>query len=174
MEFRAQLRPVTEDDLTVVETMLSDATVMGPFNWSGWPDPRQTRRDWDSNGLLSPRHSMLMVVDDEVRLGFVSWHGVEPDSPRYWQIGINLLPEARGQGYGTEAQLLLVRYLFATSALPRVEACTEPENRPEQRSLEKTGFSWEGTRRRASFRNGAWRDEVVYSILRDEVDLPGD
>jgi Acetyltransferase (GNAT) domain len=45
-----------------------------------------------------------------------------------WEIGIVLLPEARGRGYGTQAQRLLARYLFAHTTVHRIWAGTEVDN----------------------------------------------
>jgi RimJ/RimL family protein N-acetyltransferase len=113
-----------------------------------------------------------MVVKGEDRLGFVTWHKV-PSTPAcyYWNIGIALLPEARGHGYGTQAQRLLARYLFAHTTVYRIEAATEVGNVAEQRALEKAGFTREGVLRGVGWRDGAHRDGVWYSILR--TDQPG-
>jgi RimJ/RimL family protein N-acetyltransferase len=83
-----------------------------------------------------------------------------------WNIGINLIPEGRGQGFGPEAQRGLAERLFATTDANRVEAMTDVENNAEQRALEKAGFVREGVLRGAQFRAGAWHDLVVYSLLR--------
>jgi hypothetical protein len=47
-----------------------------------------------------------------------------------------LAAEFRGRGYGSQAQQLLVRYLFAHTQVNRVEAITEAGNVAEQRALE--------------------------------------
>ncbi len=110
-----------------------------------------------------------MVVRGTERLGFVAWRQVRPTrTTTYWNMGINLLPEARGQGVGTEAQRQLVHYLFANTTVVRIEADTEAGNIPEQRALEKVGFTREGVLRSIAFRDGQWRDGVRYSILRGE------
>lgn len=54
------------------------------------------------------------------------------------RIGIVLLPEHRGKGYGTAAQRRLARYLFDTT-VQRVEAGTDAEDIAEQRALERAG-----------------------------------
>jgi RimJ/RimL family protein N-acetyltransferase len=72
---------------------------------------------------------------------------------------------------GTQAQRLLVRYLFAHTQVNRIEAITEITNRAEQRALEKAGFTREGVLRGSTFRRGRWHDQVIYSVLRDEVAL---
>ena len=90
-----------------------------------------------------------------------------------WQgrSGIELIPEARGHGYGSEAQAQLAAYLFATSDVNRVEAATDLENVAEQRSLEKAGFRREGVLRGSQFRAGRYHDLVYYAILREDIGL---
>ena len=88
-----------------------------------------------------------------------------------WAIGIGLAPECRGRGYGSVAQRVLARYLFAHTQVNRIEATTEITNVAEQRALEKAGFTREGILRGATFRQGRWHDQVIYSVLRDEVKL---
>jgi RimJ/RimL family protein N-acetyltransferase len=83
-----------------------------------------------------------------------------------WQIGIELIPSARGQGLGTEAQRLIADWLFVTTPANRVEASTDVDNLPEQRSLEKAGYRREGVARGAQFRGGAYHDLVYYARLR--------
>jgi RimJ/RimL family protein N-acetyltransferase len=112
------------------------------------------------------------VVRGADRLGFVSWYKV-PATPGcyYWNIGIALLPEARGKGHGSQAQRMLAKYLFAHTTVQRIEAATEVGNVAEQRALEKAGFTREGVHRSVGWRDGAYRDGVWYSMLR--TDQPG-
>jgi RimJ/RimL family protein N-acetyltransferase len=44
-------------------------------------------------------------------------------------------------------------------------------NVAEQRALEKAGFTREGILRGTTFRQGRWHDQVMYSVLREEVVL---
>jgi RimJ/RimL family protein N-acetyltransferase len=167
---RVMLRPVKEDDLPVLDRFLMEPEASGPFEWHGWWDPGRFRRGWDENGLLGADAGYLMVVRGADRLGFVAWRKVVTSRGSFcWNMGILLLPEARGRGYGTEAQRQLVRYLFAHTQVVRIEADTEITNIAEQRALEKAGFTREGVLRSYGFRDGRWRDGVLYSILRDEV-----
>jgi len=102
-------------------------------------------------------------------VGTVSWrtvrYGPNPESAA-WNIGISLIPEARGQGFGTEAQRVLADHLFATTPVRRVEAMTDIENEAEQRSLEKAGFAREGVLKGSQYRRGGWHDLVVYARIR--------
>lgn len=87
-----------------------------------------------------------------------------------WNIGIKLLPAARGRGLGPTAGRLLIDYLFDTTELGRVEAYTEEANVAGQRGLEKIGFQREGIMRGVHLRGGKQRDLVLYSLLRSDLE----
>jgi RimJ/RimL family protein N-acetyltransferase len=119
------------------------------------------------------RTSLFSVLDAETGdlLGGVSWHAVDYGgtvSCSAWNIGIGLLPAARGRGIGTIAQRLLVEHLLATTELDRIEASTDVENVAEQRALEKAGFRREGVLRGAQLRGGVRRDLVHYGLVRSD------
>jgi len=84
-----------------------------------------------------------------------------------WTLGIGLFPRARGHGVrhpGTPgAGALPVR------AHHRAPDRGRHRNRQHRRAeaLEWAGFSREGVQRGIRWR-GAWRDEVLYSILRTD------
>jgi RimJ/RimL family protein N-acetyltransferase len=120
------------------------------------------------------RSSLLSVLDEGTGelLGGVSWHAVDYGgtvSCSAWNIGIGLLPEARGRGVGTRAQRLLVEHLLATTELDRIEASTDVDNIAEQRALEKAGFRREGVLRGAQLRGGIRRDLVHYGLVRGDL-----
>lgn len=165
---RIALCPVREDDLAVLERLTQDPEATGEFAWFGWQDPRRYRRRWAEDGLLG-EDGALMVVRGEERLGFVAWNRRQVNRTSYcFAMGIAMLPESRGQGYGTEAHRLLTRYLFAHTTVHRIEADTEVDNLAECRALETAGFTREGVMRGAGWRDGAWRDGVRYAVLRTD------
>jgi RimJ/RimL family protein N-acetyltransferase len=164
------LRPVAEDDLPVLEKLTWDPAVAGEFAQFGWFDTQLWRRRWAEDRLIGETGGVLMVVRGDERLGFVNWRR-KPTTPAafHWEMGIALLPDARGRGYGTVAHQLLTRYLFAHTTVHRIEAATEVGNVAEQRTLEKAGFIREGVLRGIGWRDGAWRDGVLYSLLRTDL-----
>jgi RimJ/RimL family protein N-acetyltransferase len=190
MDSGIELRPVAESDLPVIYRLTSAPDATGEHEWFGWQDQWRYRRLWEADGLLNDDRGVLMVQHGgESRtqtpadrsedaspptevLGFVSWSKRPTARTSFcWNLGIALLPEARGRGYGTAAQRALVKYLFLHSQVNRIEARTEVTNFAEQRALEKAGFTREGVTRGAAFQGGRWRDGVVYSVLRSEVEL---
>ncbi|WP_089107477.1 GNAT family N-acetyltransferase [Streptomyces hyaluromycini] len=172
------LRPAREDDLPLLERFLFDPEAASHFQWFGWRDTDRFRRRFAESGLLGPDGGQLIVDASDGAasggpFGFVSWHQLTTGpTSSCWSAGIALAPEARGRGIGTRAQLLLVRYLFAHTPVQRIQADTDAENIAEQRALEKAGFTREGVMRSLVFRDGRWRDSVLYAVLRDDP-LPG-
>ncbi len=123
--------------------------------------------------MLDEQRGELLIerLADGARIGTIGWHAVwngPTPASRCWNIGISLVPEARGHGFGGEAQRMVAEHLFATTDANRVEASTDADNMAEQRALEKAGFVREGVARGAQFRAGAQHDLVTYSRLRDD------
>ncbi|NUR60793.1 MAG: GNAT family N-acetyltransferase [Catenulispora sp.] len=168
------LRHFTLDDCTVLEanpaTMDSDR-----FSFFGLPVPGRMRRRVES-GEAHPKpgevHGLLVVEAEGVCIGFVSWHpqNYGPINAPTANFGIGLIPSARGKGYGTEAQKVLVDYLFQTTTVNRVEASTDVENIAEQRSLEKAGLLREGVVRGAHYREGRYNDMALYALTRPDYE----
>jgi [ribosomal protein S5]-alanine N-acetyltransferase len=150
---------------------------LGEFEFSGYSDPQRWRREWEEDGMIGEDRSTLAVdVADGAFAGMVGWRpvitgadrGVPRRSPSSLETGIALLPEFRGRGYGSAAQMKLVDYLFAYTPVHRIQAVTAHGNVAEQRSLEKAGFRRDGVLREVGMLGGQWVDAVVYSILRDD------
>jgi aminoglycoside 6'-N-acetyltransferase len=166
------LRPVTREDLALLDGWANDREFTSEYNDFGLVPPDLYSQRFVEDGMLSERQSTLLIVlHDGVVVGDVQYHpavyGPNAGS-RAYNIGISIHAAYRGKGYGAEAQRLLAAYLFATQPVMRVEASTDITNVAEQRSLEKAGFTREGVLRKAQWRGGQWHDLVVYSKLRGE------
>ncbi|MEV4544533.1 GNAT family N-acetyltransferase [Micromonospora echinaurantiaca] len=84
----------------------------------------------------------------------------------YGHLGIALVPEARGQGYGTEVIQLLCRYGFRNRNLRRLELETLASNTAMRRTAEACGFTHEGTQREREYDGDGFADFVLYGLLR--------
>ena len=171
-----RLRPVTEADLSMFRRFVVEPGLIG-LDWSGFRDPKAIQRRFDTDSYLGDDDGRLIVdVTAEAESGTEST-GLVSYRRRYygaqafcWEIGIALLPQWRGQGIGWRAQAIFSSYLFENTPVQRIEAATHAENTPEQRSLEKAGFTLEGVIRAAEYRAGQWRDGYLYSRLRTDPD----
>ncbi len=164
---QVRLRPVEEHDLTRLVRLFWDPEAPGEYQWFGFRvnKARDIERRWRDDGLIGAESSFLAVeLEDGTCAGWVNWRAVT-GTPNF-EIGIALFPDHRGHGIGTRAQRQLVGYLFDTTTVNRVQAATELDNVAEQRSLERVGFRREGVQRGLYFRAGAWRDSVMYGLVR--------
>ena len=172
---RVRLRDVTLADADLLDAWAADSALQGGFNDFGVAADPTPRDVLEKGPLRNERNGFLMVerVADGVPIGSVGWHrvsyGPNPESAA-WNFGIDIIPEARGQGFGSEAQRLLAAWLFEHTDANRVEASTDIENVAEQRALEKAGFTREGIARGAQFRAGGHRDLITYARVRDDAD----
>jgi RimJ/RimL family protein N-acetyltransferase len=171
-----RLREATPEDAPLVDARDADPAMAGEFNDLGQPAPKPlAERLVNGKRMVTPERGRLLIerIDDGAVIGEVSWHPVmygPNEQSRALNIGAALYPDARGHGFGTEAQRLLAELLLEQFAIERVEASTDVDNIAEQRSLDKAGFTREGVIRRAQYRAGGYHDLVGYSFVRDDLE----
>jgi RimJ/RimL family protein N-acetyltransferase len=167
-----RLVDVTPETLEMLEALRR--TEVGGFNdFGSVSGPATAEPAFVDGRLRNEAGGRFFVVRraDDARVGSIQYRAVSygpGTASRAWMLGIDLIPEARGQGLGTDAQRILAAWLFETTDANRVEASTDVANRAEARALEKAGFTREGLVRGAQFRAGAYHDLVLYGRLRSD------
>ena len=73
--------------------------------------------------------------------------------------------DAQGNGYGTEALIVFLNWLFTHRGMHRVWLTVNAENARAIHTYEKVGFVREGIFRERYFRDGAFRDEIIFGML---------
>jgi ribosomal-protein-alanine N-acetyltransferase len=73
-----------------------------------------------------------------------------------------------GRGIATMAVQEMIRFGFKHLDINRIFASTYAYNPASMRVLEKNGFVKEGIARKAVFKNGAFCDEHLYALLRED------
>ena len=169
------LRPATLDDLPVL--LRTESREGASFNWSGHVDGNRLRIRLEGEGLIDANGGTLVVEAAGDAVGSVGWvakHWSTPPWSLSWEIGITLLPEARGRGWGSAAQRLLCDHLFSTTTVRRLQAVTNAANLAEQRALLSAGFVLEGVVRDAEWLLGEHSDLHLYGRLRTDWVPPDD
>lgn len=80
-------------------------------------------------------------------------------------IGISLLPQERGKGFGLDALKLVLEFGFVVRGLHRLALWTLHDNIAMQRVSSKAGMAHEGTLKQSMWWNGAHRDVFLYGML---------
>jgi RimJ/RimL family protein N-acetyltransferase len=171
------LRPIQDEDWSTIEEWGRDQDALwGPYQRFQLDHVPLLRQAYQQMGLLSRESGFLLIetVREQEIIGYMRYTLVpypDADMP-FPEIGFGIpLVRAQGKGYAKEAVRLLVDYLFAGYPVERIMAFTDQENIPAQKVLEKSGFQQEGRLRRSMFRDGQWRDILIYGILRQEAEL---
>ena len=164
------LRALAATDAPAIEGVLQDAEVARNTLSIPWPYPEGA--------------AAAFIAAEREAWGAgkrATWGIVEQDAPLFGVIGLRFRPahqlaeigywlarEAWGRGHATAAVRLAVAWAFDAMGLHRVEAHHFVENPASGRVLAKAGFSMEGRRRGAVWRDGVPRDLVSYAMLRDD------
>jgi RimJ/RimL family protein N-acetyltransferase len=114
-------------------------------------------------GVFTPDGKLI----GDIQLADIDWRH------RTASIGLSIARRAdRGQGYGTDATVTLLRYAFQHLDLHRVSAATASHNDAARRALERCGFLREGQEREAIYCGGRRWDRLRYGLLREEFHEP--
>jgi RimJ/RimL family protein N-acetyltransferase len=127
-------------------------------------DARLTRAAGDDASAVSVR----FVVDvGGVAVGSVSLFNLD-ELARHAEVGIALVPEARGRGIGTMAISQVVEFAFVRRNLRRIHLQAIASNLGAIRAYQKAGFVIEGHQRQHAWVRGAYQDIVLMGVLRSE------
>jgi RimJ/RimL family protein N-acetyltransferase len=162
---KIKLRPIEESDLDDLYSWWNDPQFAGEYA-GDYPKSRTEVEELVKGAWFFLIESRL----GDKKVGFISYYyPVRSDYLYLYEIGYRIKPSERNKGYTTEAVRLLVDYLFSTKKeIERIESVTDVENMPSQRVLEKNGFKREGMLRKRFFNKGQYRNEYMYSLLREE------
>jgi [ribosomal protein S5]-alanine N-acetyltransferase len=115
----------------------------------------------------SNRRSFFIITRSGELIGRIGCFAIDWDN-KEGELGIVLGEHAFwGQGYGRDAIITLLRYLFQTTSLERINLFTYQDNVRAQRCFAAAGFSTVGTARRFSPDVGEF-DGVEMDISRRE------
>jgi len=134
------------------------------------PSTRESLRRYVESAANAPDTVMLAIVDkaSDAHVGNIKLARIHPLHRRA-DMGIMIGDKrVRGRGYGREALELILDYAFERLNLNKVYLGVDAENTGAVTMYERVGFVLEGTQRQHLFRDGAFRDSHVMSILRDE------
>jgi RimJ/RimL family protein N-acetyltransferase len=164
------LRTVREADLDRLFELWSDIENRGDYYPIDVPSQVNFKKQFLEHGFMEDQSGTFLICADETIIGSIAFFKAS-----YFdglEIGYILFDRnSRNKGAMSEALRLLVRYLFTTKKINRLQLTAFPDNLASKKVAEKCGFTREGVLRGAIFHNGRNNDLELYSLLRAEADL---
>jgi ribosomal-protein-alanine N-acetyltransferase len=160
------LRVLEKEDLPLLADWLNNPEFIGEYTWL--PQNSKTEREKWYDSLPSDAKFFFIERKNGIKVGMIEHF----PAGKILEIGYVMVSSERRKGYCTEAVKIMVDYLFLSRNIVRIEAHTDARNLGSQKVLEKAGFGKEAVLRKSSFTRGEWRDNTVYSILREEWKEP--
>ena len=171
------LRPVERRDIESIRLLrndestfmqLTDASLITPAQQDAWFEALGTAKDRAFFTVVQvERDGNFPVMSEGTFVGIVRLSAIDKTN-RSICIGADVAPAMRGRGYGTKIYKALLRYLIEDLNFNRCWLLVLETNAVARRLYENIGFTVEGVQRAAIWRDGAWRDYVLMSILADE------
>ncbi|MFE4257685.1 GNAT family N-acetyltransferase [Streptomyces sp. NPDC056883] len=98
------------------------------------------------DGTYRPGWGPYVIVrtSDRKAIGGMGFHAA-PDADGRTELGYDLVPSARGNGYATEALKALSAWAFGRPGVTRLEAVTDEDNASSRAVLRRAGFTEAGT-----------------------------
>ncbi|HWQ73536.1 MAG TPA: GNAT family protein [Desulfitobacteriaceae bacterium] len=170
---KIRIRPLEEEDIEDIYNWYNDQE----FNlWASgaWPlNTLKSKEELARKFIDQPDggHRYAILNEDRAVIGSIGFrdHNVPARSA---VIYVNIGPrEYWGKGYGTEALIIFVKYLFCQWNLHRLSLDTWDGNVRAIRAYEKAGFKIEGRQREAYYIQGEYHDAVLMGLLKREFSL---
>jgi len=168
---KVRLRALEKSDLAKLWKWLNDEEVM----WF-WAEPCSVQslaevEQWFAKlQEAAGRFSKQFIIENEegAPIGRIHYEYLDTRHQRT-EVGMQIgEKEYWGRGYGTDAMIAFLDYLFNELGLHRVYLRVESYNPRALKCYEKCGFTQEGILRHHVFTRGEYHDDLMLGILRDE------
>jgi ribosomal-protein-alanine N-acetyltransferase len=165
------LRTVRETDLDMLFALISDVQNRGEFLTGELPSEVDFKNQFHNRGFWGEDEGFLLICVEDKIVGRIGYSRTMPyfNGLELWYAIFD--QSDRNKGYITEAVSLMVKHLFSTLKINRLQLVADARNGASKRVADKCGFKYEGTARKALFNLGEHHDMDIFSILRDEVNL---
>lgn len=167
---RTLLRPLSRRDAPALFSYRSLPEVYRYQNWA----PRDLNEALDFilrysvNPAIEEDDWRQLGIYHEVGEALIGDCGFRISESGQAEIGYTIAPAYQRQGFGSEVVKSLVSHLFKERHLQRLIARTDPANIGSIRILKRIGFRMEAHSPTSVEIRGEWKDELVFSILRED------
>ncbi len=166
---KINLRPVSKSsDLEIFQRWINDPGVRKFLTGFLPIDPQQEEEWFDGLSKRKNNVTFAIVTKEGELIGNIGLHGID------WVTGIATTgaligdEQNRGQGYGTDAKMILLDYAFHTLNLRKICSEAIAYNGRSLAFNARCGYKEEGRRKDHFFKEGQYYDGVLTAVFRDD------
>ncbi|WP_163254290.1 GNAT family N-acetyltransferase [Bacillus tropicus] len=166
---RIYLRPLCQLDAPIILESTMDDEIRYMIGTKSTFSLEQIKTHIDHINNDSSRYDFaICLTSTDEMIGELSILDIDEENKRAG-FRISMLSIAvTGQGYGTEAIKIILRFVFEQLSLNRLQLEVFSHNLRGIKAYEKVGFVKEGTLRQSLFYNDAYSDEIIMAILKSD------
>jgi len=164
------LRAIELYDKEILKELMNDCETEYFLSGSSFPVSNYQQEEWIKSQKLD-RHLLRYMIEDKegkFSVGTVILSGIDYINGN-GEIHIKIKKEYHGKGYGYDSISLIISYGFKELRLKCIYALINEYNLSSTKLFEKVGFKKEGLLRSRIYKNGAYHNQMVYSMLNDEI-----
>ncbi len=172
-QFRVYLRALEPDDYKTSINWRNDEEI-----WDMIVGPRQYvseayEKKWVEDAIFNSSNRIVLAVcikETDKHIGFVYLNNIDMKNCNAAFAKLIGDKEYWGKGLAKEATILMLYHGFYVLGLERIEARQLLHNISSIKVNEKCGFKTEGVLRKAVYKNGAYRDLNLMSVIKEDFD----
>ncbi len=156
-------------DVSVLTSWFNDQEVVRYLGRPFTPMYAHDEEEWIRK-LSNQKDQVVFMIDNEnnVPIGTIGLHKINPRDQRAI-LGIAIGDKTHwNKGYGTDAIKVLLRYGFNTLNLRKITLAVFDFNERGMKCYRKCGFVEAARLREEVWIDGAYRDEILMAVFRDE------
>jgi len=117
--------------------------------------------------VLCDRHDEAPILWESDFIGIIRTDEIDNEN-RSMRIGCDIIPKYRGKGFGSKVYAAMFKYFFDQLNYHRLWLLVLDTNLVAVKLYENAGMKPEGIQRQAVWRDGAWHNYMMMSILQGE------
>lgn len=172
---RIRLRPMHKDDVKLwLKEEESDSEAVCFLNY-GMTLPKSehdARAFAERYAEFNNREERIMFSVETLDLelvGAINIHSMDQKNGTF-ETGSRIYRPFRGQGYGFEAKVLVLRYAFYELRFQKYNIHCVETNEPMIKHAGRLGCQQEGRIRRHIYMDGTYHAELIFGLTREEFD----
>lgn len=161
-------RPIEERDLEDLRALYNEMMTFLHLGRAEMVSAEEQVQWWKrtASGAGDKHYSIIETSTDKL-IGKLRVQNIDHVN-KHCEIGLDIVPSLRGQGYGQMAYKMILQYLFLHSNMHAVYLRVGDFNDMAKRLYEKLGFVETGRYKEYLYRHGKYWDYLIMSIMKEK------